>query len=43
MRKGAASTRGRRSDYIRESICPRMALEETVRQGSTEWMKKYSG
>jgi NAD(P)H-dependent FMN reductase len=29
--------------YIRESICPRMALEETVRQGSTEWMKKYSG
>jgi NAD(P)H-dependent FMN reductase len=28
--------------YIRESICPRMALEETVRQGSTDWMKKYT-
>ena len=30
-------------DYIRQNICPRVALEEMVRLGSIEWMKRYIG
>ena len=26
-------------DYIRGSICPRVALEEAVRRGKIQWMK----
>lgn len=26
-------------DYIHQNICPRIALEEMARRGSTEWMK----
>ena len=29
-------------DYIRKSICPRLALEEIARQGGTEWMRYVS-
>ena len=27
-------------DYIRGSICPRIALEEAVRRGEFQWMKR---
>ncbi len=30
-------------DYIQQNICPRVALEELARQGSTEWMRHYLG
>jgi len=29
-------------DYIRGSICPRVALEEAVRRGEIQWMKRVS-
>ena len=29
-------------DYIRGSICPRVALEEAVRRGEIEWMKRVA-
>ncbi len=29
-------------DYIRGSICPRVALEEAVRRGDMQWMKRAS-
>ena len=29
-------------DYIRGSICPRIALEEAVRRGEVQWMKRVS-
>ena len=30
-------------DYIRGSICPRVALEEAVRRGEIQWMKRVVG
>ncbi|MAE64901.1 MAG: NADPH-dependent FMN reductase [Phycisphaeraceae bacterium] len=29
-------------DYIRGSICPRVALEEAARSGETQWMKRVT-
>ncbi len=29
-------------DYIRGSICPRVALEEAVRRGEVQWMKRVA-
>ena len=29
-------------DYIRGSICPRVALEEAVRRGEIQWMKRVA-
>ena len=29
-------------DYIRSSICPRVALEEAVRRGEIQWMKRVA-
>lgn len=28
-------------DYVQQNICPRIALEEMARHGSTAWMKYY--
>ena len=30
-------------DYIHSNICPRVALEEIVRTGSTDWMTRVAG
>jgi FMN reductase len=30
-------------NYVEKNICPRMALEHMVRQGSTDWMRRYAG
>ena len=29
-------------DYIGNNICPRIALEEMARRGSTDWMKRFA-
>jgi FMN reductase len=30
-------------DYVHNNVCPRVAMEEFVRSGSTEWMKLWAG
>ena len=30
-------------DYVHHNVCARAAMEEFVRSGSTEWMKRWAG